>query len=162
MTMPEAAMHETDSSEPREDQIRRPGELPVVKAVPESARMQSAAKDQLGFRVLPADSRHHSGPNRSINYVGHGLACIAWETWDRACIPQNIAGVTKKDGVMEERISEADFGHRNAFGNLPDCRVAGRSQHHARISQFAACDSLLLGSPPGKQHAKCHLSAHQP
>ena len=53
MTMPEATIHETDGSEPAEDQVRRSRKLPIVKTVPEAARMQRAAKDQLGFVFLP-------------------------------------------------------------------------------------------------------------
>ena len=79
MTVPEAAMHETDGSEPAEDQVRRSRELSIMKAVPEAACMQRATKDQLWLRVPAADSRHHSRPDRSINYVGHDMACIARE-----------------------------------------------------------------------------------
>ena len=89
MTVPEAAMHETDSFKPTEDQVRLPRELPVVKTVPEAARMQRAAKHQLAFRVLSADSRHHSRPNRLIDYIGHGLFCIAWKEWNRKYLWQS-------------------------------------------------------------------------
>ena len=88
MTVPEAAMHETDSSEPPEDQVWRSRELPIMQTVPEPARMQCATKDQFRFRVLAPDSRHHSRPDLSINYVGHELACIARKERDRACISQ--------------------------------------------------------------------------
>ena len=92
-------MHETDSSKPGEDQVRRPRELPVVKTVPEAARMQRAAKDQLGFRVSAADSRHHSRPNRPINYVGHKMACTAGEERDCTSISMNIVEAIKEVGV---------------------------------------------------------------
>ena len=55
-----------------------------MKTVPEAARMQRAAKGQLGFRVPGADPCHHARPDRSINYVGHELACIAREERDHA------------------------------------------------------------------------------
>ena len=77
MTVPKATMHKADRTEPAEDDVRRPREPTVVKAVPEATGMQRTAKDQLGFRVLPADTCHHSRSNRSINYVGHVPACIA-------------------------------------------------------------------------------------
>ena len=60
MTVPEAAMHEADSSEPSKDQVGRPWQLPIMKAIPDAASMQRATKDKLGFRVPAADSCHHS------------------------------------------------------------------------------------------------------
>ncbi len=60
MTVPEAAMHETDSAEPTKDQIRRPGEVPVVKTISEAARVQGAAEDQFRLRVPSANSCHHA------------------------------------------------------------------------------------------------------
>ena len=60
MTVPEAAMHETDSSEPTEDQVRCSRELPIMKTVPETARVQCAAKRSVRvsypFRRFPPSS----------------------------------------------------------------------------------------------------------
>lgn len=162
MTVPETAMHETDSAKPTEHQVRRPRELPVVKTVPEAAPMQRAAKDQLGFRVLPADSRHHSRPNRSINYIGHDLLCIAWEGRDRACISQNIVKAIKEDGVTARSMTRSDFGHRETPDNLPEGCLMGQPQHLAPILRFATHCSGLPGDPPGKRLATCRPATRRP
>ena len=162
MTVPEAAVHETHGSEPTEDQVRRPPELPIMKTVPEAARMQRAAKGQLGFRVPGADSCHHARPDRSINYVGHELACIAREERDRACISQNVVEAIKEDGVIVRRIARAEFGHPKAPGKVPDCRLMDQSQRRAPISQFATGGSRLRGDPPGKQITTCRPVVDQP
>lgn len=162
MTVPEAAVHETDSSEPTEDQVRRPPELPIMKTVPEAARMQRAAKGQLGFRVPGADSCHHARPDRSINYVGHELACIAREERDHACISQNVVEAIKEDGVIVRRIAQAEFGHPKALGKVPDCRLMDQSQRRARISLIAAPGSRLPRGRPGRQLATCRPATLQP
>ena len=79
MTVPEAAVDKADSLEPMEDQIRRSGELPIMKTVPEAACMQRAAKCQLRSGILGANPRHHSRAGSAINYVGHRSACVAME-----------------------------------------------------------------------------------
>ena len=45
MTVPEAAMHKADGAKPAEHQVRGPRKLPVMKTVPETARMQRTPKD---------------------------------------------------------------------------------------------------------------------
>jgi len=100
MTMPEAAMHETDSSKPTEDQVRRPRQLPVVKTVSETAHVQRASKRHLRFRILAADSGHHSRPDRLINYINHRLSCAAWTKRHRVRIPKNIFEVIKENAAI--------------------------------------------------------------
>ena len=155
MTVPEAAVHETHGSEPTEDQVRRPRELPIMKTVPEAARMQRAAKDQLWFRVSAADSRHHSRPDCSINYVGHELPCIAREKRDYVCISQNAAEAIKGDQPILLRIARAKFGHPKVPDKMPDNRLIGQSQRRAQISLIAAPGSRLPRDRPGRQLATC-------
>ena len=133
-----------------------------MKTVPETTRMQRTTKDQLGFRVPSADARHHSRAYRSINYVVHESACIAWEGQDRAWIPQNTVQAIKEIDVIVRRMARADFGHRKASGNVPDNRRMRLSQRYTRISQFATPASLILDGPPVKQDAKCRPAAQQP
>ena len=162
MTVPEAAMHETDSSEPSKDQVWRSRELPIMQTVPEPARMQRATKDQFRFRVLAPDSRHHSRPDLSINYVGHELACIARKERDRACISQNGVEAIKEDAVTVQRIARAELGHPKASEKVPDSHLMGQSQRRALISQFAPRSSRLPGDLPSKQLATCRPATHQP
>ena len=159
MTVPEAAMHEADGSEPAKDKVRRSGELPIVKAVPEAARMERAAKDQLWFRVPAADSRHHSRPDRLINYIGHELACIAKEEQDRACISQNVVDAIKEDRVIVRRTALAGSGHPKVPDTVPDRCPEGQSQRCRPVSHIVARGSRLLGHPPGKR-LRTHRTAN--
>ena len=107
MTVPKAAVHETDSSKPRKDEVRRSRELPIMKTIPEAARMQRSAKDQFGSGVLPTNSRHHSRPNRLINNVGHELACVAWEECNSTPISQDIGQAIKEVDVIVRSIVQS-------------------------------------------------------
>ena len=139
MTMPEAAVHETDSSKPTKDEVRRPRKFPIMKAVPETARMQRAAEHHLRFRVFAAYSCHHSRPNGSINYVDHGLSRVASEERYRVRISQNIFNVIKEDAVFVRSVAHSKPDppkHRKGIvirASLSSCSVPLRFRisHHA-------------------------------
>ncbi len=96
MTVPEAAMHETDRPEAVEDQVRRSGKLPVMQLVSEAARMQLAAKCQFRFRVLGTGPRHHARPGRCIDYIGHHSACSKCQGRDCPCISRKVIDAVKE------------------------------------------------------------------
>ena len=162
MTVPEAAMHETDGSEPAEDQVRRSRELSIMKAVPEAACMQRATKDQLWLCVPAADSRHHSRPDRSINYVGHDMACIAREERDCACISQNAVEAIKENRPKFLRIARAELGHPKVPDKVPGSRLMGQSQCRTPILQIATRGSRHPDDCPGKRLATCRPATDQP
>lgn len=71
MAVPETAMHEADGSETTEGKIRRSRKFPIMESESEPSRMQRASENQLGFRVLTTDLRHHPRARRLIYDVGH-------------------------------------------------------------------------------------------
>ena len=144
MTVPEAAMHETDGSEPTKHQVRRSGELPIMQTVPEATRMQRSPKNQLGFRVLATDPRHHPRPNRSINYVGHQLPCFTKEERDCTCISRNVVEAIKEDRVILQRIAWGEFQRPKESDTLPHSRLMDQSQRRNPLSQLAP----TLFAPP--------------
>ena len=162
MTMPEAAMHETDSAKPTEDEVGRPRELPIVKPVPETARMQRAAKHHLRFRVLAAYSGHHSRPNGAINYIDHGLSCIEWEERHRVRIPQSTLEAIKEDAVIVRTIARSGPGLPKAKIRDCDTSLTDQPQRRAPISRLATCSSLLaIGRPaPILRHANLQPPGH--
>ena len=162
MTVPEAAMNETDSSEPTEDQVRRPRELPIVKTVPEAARMQRAAEDQLGLRVPAADSCHHSRTDRSINYVRHELTCFAGEKGYHACISQNVVEAIKKDRIILRHPTWGEAQRAKAPDTLPHSRHMDQSQRRTPLSQLAPRCSRLPGDRPVKRPPACPSATDQP
>lgn len=155
MTVPEAAMYETDRFKSAKDHIRFSWQLPIMKTVPEAASMHCAAKQQFGSRVPAADSRHHSRPDSLINYVSHELPRIASKERRYARISRNVAGSIKQDGVIVQCVSRAEFGHTAAHGELPVGRLVGHSRRLSPIAQTVALRPSLLGNPPDEQHAKC-------
>jgi hypothetical protein len=60
--MPEAAVNKHHSLKAREHKIWRAWQVATVKAEAEAARMQAAAQQQLGFRVLAVDAAHVESP----------------------------------------------------------------------------------------------------
>lgn len=71
MTVPEAAVHETDGSELTKDEIGSTRKFAVMQTVPQPAGMKSPPQNEFGPRVSSTDSRHHAGAGRLIHYVRH-------------------------------------------------------------------------------------------
>ena len=162
MTVPEAAMHEADSSEPAEDQVRCSRELPIMKTVPETACVQCAAQRQFGFRVPAADSRHHPRPNSSINYIDHVLSCVAWKEGGREHIPPNIFEAIKEVAVTERSIAPSEPGLSGAPASDPDRGLIDRLRRHAPIWQRITCGSRLAAAPPGERLSTCRSADSLP
>ena len=159
MTVPEAAMHETDRSKPGEHQVRPAGELAIMKTVPVAARVQRTPEDQFGLRVLAADSCHHSRPYRSINYVGHELVCIEMRGRDCMRISQNVIEAIKEDRGFVDQLGRVECvqrkGHRKASGD----RLEDRSQRSVHMPRLTAPCSQMPGSRPRKALARCRPTA---
>ncbi len=134
-------MHETDSPEAAEDQIRRTRELPIMKAIPETTRMQRPPKYHLRFRVLSTDSGHHSRPNGRIDYIDHGVSCIAWENRHRVRIPQNMVEEFKEDPVTVQSTARARVS--KVPNTHPDTSFLEHLQTPASISHLATRGSRL-------------------
>ena len=99
MTVPEAAMHETDGFEPGEDHVRRAGEIPIVQTVPEArARCNARRRINSGFVSLPPIPAIMRDRTCSIHYVRHELTCFArGKKRYHPCISQNGVEAFKKD-----------------------------------------------------------------
>ncbi len=162
MTVPETAMHETDSSELTEDQIRRPRELPVVKTVPETARMQCTAKYHLRLRVLAANTGHHSRSNGSINYIDHERSCIAWEAHHRVRIPQDIVDTIKEVAAIMRTTAQSEPGLSRAPIRDRDTSFMDQVQRRAPISHLTTRDPNLPAGYPvtNFQHADLQPPFH--
>ena len=162
MTVPEAAMHETDSSEPTEDQVRCSRELPIMKTVPETARVQCAAKRQFGFRIPSADSRHHPRPNSSINYIDHVLSCVAWKEGDREHIPPNIIEAIKEVAAIIRSMARSEPGLSRTPTSDLDRSLTDRLQRRAPTWQLTTCGSRLAAKPRGERLSTCRSTASLP
>ena len=154
MTVPEAAMHETDSFEPAEDQVRRSGKVPIVKTIPEAPCMKCPPKDQLGLRVPATDPRHHSRPDGSINYIRHLLICFAEGDQDCSSISPNVVYVSEHGRVVSHWLAWSGLEHADVPDTLTDSRLMGQSQNRVPISQILACTSRLLGDCLGRRPVK--------
>lgn len=70
--MPEAAMYEDYFSTCRKYHVRRAGHVSYVQAIAVSKSVQSAANDQLRFRILASDPSHQYASRFLIDNVCHG------------------------------------------------------------------------------------------
>ena len=157
MTMPETAMHETDSAKLTEDEVGRPRELPIVKPVPETARMQRTAKHHLRFRVLAAYFGHHSRPNGAINYIDHGLPCVEWEERRRVRIPRDTSEALKEGTAFVRTIAQSE--REQAKAPIRDRYTSLMDQLHRRapISHLATRGSRLAIDHPATILRHAHL-----
>jgi len=155
-------MHETNSAKPTEDEVGRPRELPIMKPVPETARMQRTAKHHLRFRVLAAYSGHHSRPNGPTNYVDHGRSCIAWEAHHRVRIPQDIVDTIKEVAAIMRTIAQSEPGLSRAPIRDPDTSFMDQVQRRAPISHLTTRGPHLLAGYPvtNLQHADLQPPFH--
>ena len=162
MTMPEAAMHETDGAEPSEDQIWGTRKLPVMETVSEAARMQCASKDQFGLRIPAADSRHHSRPYSPIYYVRHGMTCDKREKWHCRFISGNLVKASKEITIFVPYAIPYEFSRLKIHGTvLGD--ISMRSPHRClRLSRCFVGDSRAFAGPLGRQGAACPSAKDQP
>lgn len=71
VTMPEASMDEHDCPKFRKDQIGFPRQSLAVQPISQAPCMQRFSQGEFGLRVSPLDPRHHSGPRRLVDNVGH-------------------------------------------------------------------------------------------
>ena len=93
MAVPEASVYEAHGPEATESKVRSSGEFPVMKPVPESARMQRSAEDQFWLRVLAADARHHPRAGHLVYDVGHETRPLGRER--RSLVGVSMRAVTK-------------------------------------------------------------------
>jgi hypothetical protein len=77
--MPEATMHQDRGLPAREYKVGSTWQTGDVDAVAKTHSPQSRPELQLRLGVLAADSRHHSGPRGSVDYINHGVAARADE-----------------------------------------------------------------------------------
>ena len=122
MAVPEAAMHEADSSEATEGKIWRSRECPIMEPVSEPSRMQGSSQDQFGSRILPADVRHHPRARRLIYDVGHQTSYLARKrcvcTRISTEIANKIKGIRAALGPEFNRKFRVS-GSRNSVARLP-------------------------------------------
>jgi hypothetical protein len=71
MPVPEAAVDENDCLEPGEDEVRLARKVGHVQTVSESKRVEAAAQQHFGLRVLAPDARHHARTHLGCDYVSH-------------------------------------------------------------------------------------------
>ena len=159
MTVPEAAMHKTDRSKPRKHHVGAARERAIMKTVPEAPRMHRTAKVQFGLGVLAADSGHHSRPDRSINNVGHELACVAMKDRDCMRISQRDVAAINKDGAFVGRSGRIEFIRQ---GKVHGDRLGNCSLLPARALQLAARCSRVRGNQLGKLLARCRPAVDRP
>jgi hypothetical protein len=69
MTMPEAPLHEHNSSKSREYEIGPSGKLGHMQPEPKPCRVHCGSNTNLRFRVATANSCHHPGARSPIYYV---------------------------------------------------------------------------------------------
>ena len=122
-----------------------------MKPISEAARMQRTAKNQFGFRVLGTDSRHHSRPNRSINYVSHQLTYSAKEERDCTYISQNIVDAIKECRAIFHLQARVEYGYRKV-----------RTYHLIPTRQIATGCCRLPGGPVSKRLTACLQATDQP
>lgn len=77
MAMPETAVNEDHSAEPRKYQIGASRHIWRMKSVAEAARMKGAPDQQLGLRVLAFDTGHHPAAGLLIDYIRQRLGAPA-------------------------------------------------------------------------------------
>ena len=63
MLVPEAAMHEDDFPQAREDQVGPTGQALAVQPVAIPHAVNSSTDSKFGLRILAADARHDAAPN---------------------------------------------------------------------------------------------------
>ncbi len=71
VTVPEAAVNEAHGSEPTKHEIGGTREVAVVQAVPQTAGMESTAKNEFGYSVPASNPRHHPRTGHLVHYVRH-------------------------------------------------------------------------------------------
>ncbi len=148
VTMPEAAVHEANRSEPTENQVRLPWQIPVVQTVPKSARMQCAAKYQLRFRIPAPNSGHHSRTNGRINGIDHGRSCIALAERSFVRISQRALEAIKEDTVIVQTAAQSMPERPRTKRRVRDTSLMGRFKRSAPISHLATRGSCLAISHP--------------
>jgi len=72
--VPEATVHENNSTVPRKDQVRFSGQF-SLQSVTQASAVQVFSYDQLRLGVLAPDAGHHSASGGSIDNIGHWLVC---------------------------------------------------------------------------------------
>ena len=156
MTVPEAAMHETDSSEATKDQVRGAGKAPIMKPIPETTGVQRTSKYQFWFRILGADSRHHSRSDCSINYIDHQLTSTAMKEREIACISRNVTAATKKFFAVLRSKVPSKFDYPKTVHLSPDHYLNVQTLHHTPIRKVIGHGHHFLVDPIGKRPAVCH------
>lgn len=71
MLVPEAALYKDDRTETGEHDVRPAGEFPHVQPISQTGAVECPSQRQLRTCMLAPDSRHHSGPCRLVDNVGH-------------------------------------------------------------------------------------------
>ncbi len=71
VTMPEAAVNKAHRSESTKHHIGGAREIAVVQTIPQTACVESPAKNEFGYSVPASNPRHHAGTGRLVHYVRH-------------------------------------------------------------------------------------------
>lgn len=88
MPVPETSMNKAHRAESTKHEIGSSGELPIVQAISEAARMERPAKNEFGARVPAFYPCHHARAGCAINCVGHGPFRVAVRT--DACLGETF------------------------------------------------------------------------
>lgn len=75
MPVPEAAVDEDGCTVPRKDEVRPPGQSPVVQTESVTEPVEGAAQPKLRPGVRRTDAGHHPRARRRVDDVSHGHAC---------------------------------------------------------------------------------------
>lgn len=73
MSMPKAAMNKNDRVMLAENQVRRPGQGPVMQAISVAGPMQKLADLQLRFCICTPYPRHHPGTGYLVHNIDHRM-----------------------------------------------------------------------------------------
>ena len=77
MPVPEAAVDKDNGSVLGKDDVRRPGKIASVEAVPEAHSVEEGPNRELGARILVADARHYLASLPPRKHVAH-VWMILW------------------------------------------------------------------------------------
>lgn len=72
VSVPEAAVDETDGVEPAKHEVWSARESSVVQTVSEPAGVDGSTKSEFRTRVSASDPRHYARPGRAVHCVCHG------------------------------------------------------------------------------------------
>ena len=113
MHVPEAAIHENNLAPPREDEIRRAGEIRNVQPVAIAERVKSPSHQHFWFGIHGPDPRHVPAPLLRSKYVDHDstIRSARFVSSHAAKPGKSLAGTRSTDFIWANRGSiMTEFG----------------------------------------------------